>query len=769
MTRYQTATMPGFSSKSQVLLTEKKYFTVKPSVHQQGSNQTWSSRSAVGDYGFKGSASASHYGRQGEEVIPRHRSISSHQSYTRPMSFHQSSHYEYAPRSQMGRQDIDNLSLRSLQLPGKQAQKHSWSRAQMNGQLVYQRPDDEVSMISDQVDNGYVSSVSGNEYSNSANYGINYPLSKQMSVGDSVRRSSRISTGSMSMTGYTVEDAEEASVRRHVRPPAQRTLQRVQQYNKVLQGKSGSSSHLPVHLSRSSSMHSVKEMQSGVRELGGQQMQQLQRETSRLQMASLPVSQADALNLPTAVQFLSSHDANNQIVGAGFIQHLCYHDANAKIQAYNLNAIAHLVNLFNHDSVEVQRSSTAAMRNLIYNNNINKEELVKQNGILKMMQAIKVQDEELKGNITGILWNLSSNENLKDTLAKGTMDEVTEEIISPYSGWSRNSNDRHQFSSEDNVFYNTTGYIRNLSSGNMETRQKMRHCKGLVDSLVFYIQHCLDDKNTTDKSLENSTCVLRNLSYRLYEEIPSYYQNRLEGPGRNDKSAKREDVVGCFTPQGRKVKELNTDMTIFSEVSKSPKGIEWLWNPTIVKKYIQLLESSNINLQTTEAALGALQNVTAGDFRWASVLSRLTMDQDRTWYTLIDCLKSNNDSVLKALTGLLRNLALHAKNKEEVSIKIIGPLLNKLPEGHDSSVPSNEVAANICTILNSLVVETNEAPRQIVNHNGLGRIMNIKERRDFESEKAVKAATSLLGNMWYYRSMHREYRSRGFLKSNFVS
>ncbi|XP_051885519.1 plakophilin-3-like [Pristis pectinata] len=758
MTRYQTTTMPGFSSKSQVPLTEKKYSTVKPSVYRHGGSQNWSSRSAVGDYAFKRASGASQYDRQGEEVVSRYRSISSHQTNPRPMSFHQSSRYRYATLSQLGQQDSDNLSLRSLQLPGKYAQKKPWSGSQLNGQAMYQRPDDEeISMISDQVDNGYMSG--GNEYGSRTNYTV----SKRMSIGGSVKSSARMSSGSTGMAGYAAEEIEETSVRRQVRPPAQRTLQRVQQCSKVSRGRAGSSSQISVQMSRTPSLHSLTGMQAGAQELGDQQMQQLQMDMNRFQM-----SQTDVMNLPTAVQLLSSHDVNNQVIGAGYIQHTCYHDANAKTQAYNLNAIQLLVKLFNHDALEVQRSATAAMRNLIYNNNVNKLELVKQNGIPKMMQAIRVKDEELKANITGILWNLSSNEDLKNTLAQGALDEVTQEILSPYSGWSKSINE-HQLPSEDNVFFNTTGYIRNLSSGKVETRQKMRQCKGLVDSLVYYIQHCLDVGNTTDKSLENSACVLRNLSYRLYEEIPSYYQNRLEGPGRNDRSARKNDVVGCFTPQSRKVKEINTDMAMFSEVSKNPKGMEWLWNPAIVKMYSKLLEHSECNLQTTEAALGALQNITAGDCRWASVVSRLTMDQDRTWFTLIDYLKNNNENVLKALTGLLRNLTIHAKNKEDVSIKIIGPLLNKLPEDVNYSSPSNEVAANICSILNSLVIETSEAPRQIVNHNGLRKIMNIKERRDSESEKAAKAASSLLGNMWYYKSMHREYRSRGFVKNNFVS
>ncbi|XP_067849798.1 plakophilin-3-like isoform X2 [Heptranchias perlo] len=773
MTRYHTSTMPGFSSKSQAIITDRKYTTVKPAGSQHGSSRNWSSRSAVGDYALKRTTTTSQYGRQGDEFIPQYRSIPVHQTAPRPVSYHQSAGYRYASRAQMGQQDIDNVSLRSMQLPGKHAQiirKKSWSEAQMNGQAMHPRMDDEeMSMISDQVDNGYLSSAGGNSYSGSTyrrSYMMTHPPGNRMnsvSVGGSMKNLTRLPSGSMGMAGYGAEEVEETTVRRHIRPPAQRTLQRVQQNSKVAQGRAATISYSNV--SRTPSLRSLGGVDVSAREMGDMQAQQMQME--RFDRLNLQMPQTEALDLPIAVQLLSHVDVNYQVVGAGYIQHKCYHDADAKKEAYNLKAITQLANLFNHDSVEVQRSATAAMRNLIYNNTVNKEELVKQNGIPKMMQALKGIDKELKTNITGILWNLSSNENLKNTLAQDTLDEVTEEVLNPFSGWSMNVN-LEQVPSEDDVFYNATGYIRNLSSGKEETRQKMRECKGLVDSLVFFIQHSLDVDSAADKSVENSACVLRNLSYRLYDEIPSYYQNRLEGPGRNDRSKKKDDVVGCFTPQSMKVKEINTDMAIFSEVSKDPKGIEWLWNPAIVKVYSRLLDKGKANQHTTEAALGALQNITAGNFRWASVMSRLIMDQDRTWYVLMDYLKSSNDNVLNSLTGLLRNLTVHARNKKDVSIKVIGPLLQKLPKDSNWSSPSNEVVVNICSILNNLVVETNEAPRQIVHHNGLEKLMNVKGSRDSEAEKAARAASSLLGNMWYYKSMHREYRSKGYLKGNFV-
>jgi len=59
----------------------------------------------------------------------------------------------------------------------------------------------------------------------------------------------------------------------------------------------------------------------------------------------------------------------------------------------------------------------------------------------------------------------------------------------------------------------------------------------------------------------------------------------------------------------------NADIVTFTEVSKDPKGMEWLWNPQIVGIYNRLLQRCELNKHTTEAASGALQNITAGDRR----------------------------------------------------------------------------------------------------------------------------------------------------------
>lgn len=48
------------------------------------------------------------------------------------------------------------------------------------------------------------------------------------------------------------------------------------------------------------------------------------------------------------------------------------------------------------------------------------------------------------------------------------------------------------------------------------------------------------------------------------------------------------------------------------EEKSNPQGIEWLWSTITVRMYLSLLARS-VRQGTQEAALGALQNITAGN------------------------------------------------------------------------------------------------------------------------------------------------------------
>ncbi|XP_029378824.1 plakophilin-3a isoform X2 [Echeneis naucrates] len=486
-------------------------------------------------------------------------------------------------------------------------------------------------------------------------------------------------------------------------------------------------------------------------------------------MGNISLSGLQSLDMATAVQHLREPDHDMQVLGAAYIQHECYSDSDAKNEVRRLKGIGELVKLFNSENQEVQRYATGATRNLIYENMDNKVALIEAGGIPQLVEALREEDDELRKNITGILWNLSSKDNLKEKLARETLPELTNKILIPLSG-GEEAADITLSPSEADIFYNTTGCLRNLSSVNDKTRRQMRETQGLVQSLVRYITSSLDNNRTEDKGLENAVCVLRNLSFQLYNEMPPSAQMRLEGPTRNQDS-ERGEAIGCFTPQSRKAKTRKSySLRTFTEVSQEPKGVEWLWHPKIVGLYNRVLHECEINCTTREAAAGALQNITAGDKRWPSVLSQVALEQERMLPVLLDSLRTNNDAELRTLTGFLRNLSRHANNKGDMATKVVNNLVSKLPEDGNQKVPSSDVVVNICGVLNNLVTGSQVAARDITYFNGLEKLVAIKNSDISSSEKnkASKAAATVLSNMFLYKKLHKQYKEKGFTRESFL-
>nr|XP_046208164.1 plakophilin-3-like [Oncorhynchus gorbuscha] len=481
------------------------------------------------------------------------------------------------------------------------------------------------------------------------------------------------------------------------------------------------------------------------------------------------LSRINNLDMATAVRYLAEGDAELQVLGAAFIQHECYSDTEAKKEVHRYKGIPELVRLFNSENQEVARYATGATRNLIYENMDNKVALIEEGGIPQLIEALKVNDDELRKNITGILWNLSSKDNLKEKLAKETLSELTETILIPLSG-SGDTEVIQQSPSEVDIFYNTTGCLRNLSSVNEKTRRQMRETNGLVDALVGYIQASLQEGKVEEKGVENAVCVMRNLSYQLYSEIPPSAMLRLEGPTRGQDTS-RSEAIGCFTPQSKKVKnKMNQDLVTFTEVARVPKGLEWLWHPQVVGLYNRVLQGCEFNYTTREAAAGALQNITAGDKRWAGVLCRVALEQERMLPVMLDKLRTNNDLELRSLTGFLRNLSRHAKDKNAMATKTVNNLVDKLPADGQQKEPSSDVVVNICGALNNLVTCSSVAARDITFFDGLQKLVAIKNSNDSSPGKlkAAKAAATVLSNMFQYKKLHKDYKQKGFTRPDFA-
>uniref|UniRef100_A0AAQ4QA57 Plakophilin 3 n=1 Tax=Gasterosteus aculeatus aculeatus TaxID=481459 RepID=A0AAQ4QA57_GASAC len=610
---------------------------------------------------------------------------------------------------------------------------------------------DAGSMISDR------DAIYGGQYSQSAVNGYTSQIRQggSMIVAPAMRRSL---SGTLSRGGGMAGGEMEVNPPHSVKGPAQRTLNRMTLRNRqsmgsvsgqqIVQGGMSSVSQANLlqrkgTMSRAVSMRSLKSVGRGA-------------DIFDTQMDMGDTGGFDSMDMATAIQYLSEPDNELKVMGAAYIQHVCYNNKEAKDQVRHLKGIGELVNLFNCDNQEVQRYATGATRNLIYENMDNKVALIEEGGILQLVEALKDHDEELNKNITGILWNLSSKDNLKEKLAKETLPELTEKILIPLSGGSEGI---QQSASEADIFYNTTGCLRNMSSVSEKTRQQMRETRGLVDSLVGYINSSLQEDKAQDKGVENAVCVLRNLSYQLYTEMPPSVMIRLEGQTRAQASGKGE-AIGCFTPQSRKSQN-NQDLSTFTEVARVPKGVEWLWHPQVVGLYKRVLDQCEDNFTTREAAAGALQNITAGDKRWASVLSRVALEQERILPVLLAHLRTNSDLELRSLTGLLRNLSRHAKDKNDMATKVVNNLVSLLPEDGHQKEPSSDVTINICGVLNNLVTSSSVAARDITYFDGLTKLIAIKNSHDSSSAKmkAAKAAATVLSNMFQYKKLHKDYRA----------
>ncbi|XP_047243150.1 plakophilin-3a [Girardinichthys multiradiatus] len=477
------------------------------------------------------------------------------------------------------------------------------------------------------------------------------------------------------------------------------------------------------------------------------------------------------LDMETAIMYLREKDHGLQVLGAAYIQHQCYNESAAKNEVRERNGIGDLIKLFNSSNSEVRRYATGAARNLIYENYKNKMMLIDHDGILQLMLALEENDDELHKNITGILWNLSSKEDLKEKLAKETFPQLIDKILIP--AMKRMKEDKEasdeaidkltETPSQAEIFCNTTGCLRNLSSGSDKTRQCLREAQGLMESLVNCLTGAIDKGKAEEKGVENTVCILRNLSYQIYKELPPSYQI-IQDNNKDPDSV--TETIGCFSPNSKKAKKKLEDQKrlVFRDLVKQPKGMAYLWHPSIVNHYHRVLTSCEINATTREAAIGALQNITAGDEPWAASMCSFAVEHVKILPTLMNLLQTDRKKELLSLTGLLRNLSRHT-----TVTYILDPLVKKLPEDGNWKEPSDEVVLTICGVLNNMVIQSFDHAKDICHNSGLEKLMGIKKTASSSPErlKTSSAAATVLANMYHYKKLHKLFKKKKFTKIDF--
>ncbi|NWX24380.1 PKP4 protein, partial [Aegotheles bennettii] len=493
--------------------------------------------------------------------------------------------------------------------------------------------------------------------------------------------------------------------------------------------------------------------------------------------------------LPEVIHMLQHQFPSVQANAAAYLQHLCFGDNKVKMEVCRLGGIKHLVDLLDHRVLEVQKNACGALRNLVYGKSTDENKIAMKNvgGIHALLRLLrKSVDAEVKELVTGVLWNLSSCDAVKMTIIRDALSTLTNTVIVPHSGWNSSSfDDDHKIKFQTSlVLRNTTGCLRNLSSAGEEARKQMRSCEGLVDSLLYVIHTCVNTSDYDSKTVENCVCTLRNLSYRLELEVP---QARLLGINELDdllgkESPSKDSEPSCWGKKKKKKKKTSQEdqwdgVGPIPGFSKSPKGVEMLWHPSVVKPYLTLLAESS-NPATLEGSAGSLQNLSAGNWKFAAYI-RAAVRKEKGLPILVELLRMDNDRVVSSVATALRNMALDVRNKELIGKYAMRDLVNRLPGGSGPSILSDETVAAICCALHEVTSKNMENAKALADTGGIEKLVNITKGRGdrqvgnevsvLSSLKVVKAAAQVLNTLWQYRDLRSIYKKDGWNQSHFIT
>ncbi|XP_043819177.1 plakophilin-1 [Dromiciops gliroides] len=464
--------------------------------------------------------------------------------------------------------------------------------------------------------------------------------------------------------------------------------------------------------------------------------------------------ECSGLTIPKAVQFLSSQDEKFQSIGAYYIQHTCFQDESAKQQVYQLGGICKLVSLLRSPNQNVQQAAAGALRNLVFRSSTNKLETRRQNGILEAVNLLRrTGSTEIQKQLTGLLWNLSSTDELKQELINEALPVLTDRVIIPFSGWCDGNSNMSRETVDPEVFFNATGCLRNLSSADAG-RQTMRNYPGLIDSLIAYVQNCVAASRCDDKSVENCMCILHNLSYRLDAEVPTRY-SQMECNTRNTYTDKSS--TGCFSNRNEKMMNNNYDLPLPEEETK-PKGSNWLYHSDAIRTYLNLMGKSKKDA-TLEACAGALQNLTASKGLMSSGMSQMIGLKEKGLPQIARLLQSSNSDVVRSGASLLSNMSRHPILHRAMGNQIFPEMTRLLSSQTGNTSNSGDIMSSACYTVRNVITSFPQMAKQYFTSSMLNNVVNMCRSG---SLKAAEAARLLLSDMWSNKELQSVLRQQGF-------
>ncbi|XP_039996726.1 plakophilin-2 isoform X2 [Xiphias gladius] len=474
------------------------------------------------------------------------------------------------------------------------------------------------------------------------------------------------------------------------------------------------------------------------------------------------------MTLERAVNLLTQDNEETLICAASYIQNQCFKSDYAKKMVYYLNGIGKLLQLLHSDDEEVQRVAAGSLRNVVYQSSENKMEVKESDGLATILSALKrSRDVETRRQLTGLLWNLSSHDLLKERLSREALPVLTQSVLVPSSGISEGDNPKDELLADADVFHYATGCLRNLSSAGPDGRKAMRSCENLIDSLVYYIRGTIADYKTDDKSTENCICILHNLSYQIEAELPKTYTQDLREAQQN--LAPKPKTVTCFPYRSAKITQHLERQSPLLEEKANPHGIEWLWSAITIRMYLSLIARS-VRHYTQEAAIGALQNITAGNEAASEAIAFTIVQRENGLQHVKRMLQEGESDVKRMAISLIRNLSHYQELHPDIVKQVLPEVVVLLPNNDTGTDLPTEATASLCDILINLSQSDPEHVRAIVNRGALPKIINISSKDNgYGPTRAGQAACVLLHTMWKHTDLHGAYKKCGYRKADFIN
>ncbi|XP_031670515.1 catenin delta-1 isoform X2 [Oncorhynchus kisutch] len=461
---------------------------------------------------------------------------------------------------------------------------------------------------------------------------------------------------------------------------------------------------------------------------------------------------------------------------AAYLQHLTFKNDKVKTDVRRMKGIPSLVSMLDNPKKEVHHAACGALKNISYGRDPDNKIAIKNcDGVPALVRLLrKTRDQDLTDTITGTLWNLSSHDSVKMEIVDHALHALSDEVMVAHSGWERGN----EAGGEENLkprhlewetsLTNTAGCLRNVSSERSEARRKLRECTGLVDSLMYIVQSQINLKDVDNKLIENSMCLLRNLSYQVHREVPGA-ERYQEAMSLNQGPAPSTGKTNRFSSRrGKGRNEDGADMIDIPKRTTPAKGYELLFQPEVVRVYTSLLKESK-NPTVLEASAGAVQNLCAGRWTYGRYI-RALLRQEKGLPMMTELLAHGNDRVVRAMSGALRNLAIDARNRDLLGKHAVPHLVSNLPGGGQSQpvrALSEETVVSVLSTLHEVLGSSLDAAKILRASQGIERLVLINKDGN-RSEREVRGAGLILQLVWGYKELRKTLEKDGWKKTDFM-